>query len=114
MDDARILLRNTVVRTVLSSVALLRHQPDPGRVSCLTRALKVPRALSGTAHFTSRPLLRFTLHPYFPHSVALMQLRFASFVVINLRRDLHPQDSTHAGRTMEKAPHEGPCLFESG
>jgi hypothetical protein len=29
-------------------------------------------------------------HASFPHSVALMQLRFASLVVINLRRDLHP------------------------
>jgi hypothetical protein len=29
-----------------------------------------------------------------------MQLRFTSFVVINLRRDLHPQESAHAGRTM--------------
>jgi len=33
---------------------------------------------------------RFTLHASFPRSVALTQLRFASFVVINLRRDLHP------------------------
>ena len=32
-----------------------------------------------------------------------MQLRFASFVVINLRRDLHPQECAHAGRTMKKA-----------
>ena len=44
---------------------------------------------------------RFTLHASFPHSVALMQLRFASFVVINLRRDLHPQVCAHAGRTMK-------------
>gem|GEM_PF-4942747 len=28
-----------------------------------------------------------------------MQLRFASFVVVNLRRDFHPQDRAHAGRT---------------
>ena len=33
------------------------------------------------------------------YSVALMQLRFASLVVINLRRDLHPQECAHAGRT---------------
>ena len=31
-----------------------------------------------------------------------MQLRFASFAVINLRRDLHPQECAHAGRTNEK------------
>jgi len=30
-----------------------------------------------------------------------MQLRFASFAVINLRRDLHPQECAHAGRTQK-------------
>ena len=34
---------------------------------------------------------RFTLHASSPHSVTLVQLRFTSFTVINLRRDLHPQ-----------------------
>jgi len=33
-----------------------------------------------------------------------MQLRFASFAVINLRRDLHPQECAHAGRTKTKNP----------
>ena len=33
-----------------------------------------------------------------------MQLRFTSFVVINLRRDLHPQECAHAGRTSKKIP----------
>jgi hypothetical protein len=32
-----------------------------------------------------------------------MQLRFASFAVINLRWDLHPQECAHAGRT-KKSP----------
>jgi len=32
-----------------------------------------------------------------------MQLRFTSFVVINSRRDLHPQVCAHAGRTMKKS-----------
>jgi hypothetical protein len=32
-----------------------------------------------------------------------MQLRFASFAVINSRRDLHPQECARAGRTKEKA-----------
>jgi hypothetical protein len=31
-----------------------------------------------------------------------MQLRFASFAVINLRRDLHPQECARAGRTKKK------------
>lgn len=42
---------------------------------------------------------RFTLHASSPHSVTLMQLRFTPFAVINLRRDLHPQECAHAGRT---------------
>ena len=33
-----------------------------------------------------------------------MQLRFASFAVINLRRDLHPQECAHAGRTKTTKP----------
>ncbi|MBR8165960.1 hypothetical protein KDW98_33110, partial [Burkholderia vietnamiensis] len=45
----------------------------------------------------------FTLHASSPHSVALMQLRFTSFAVISLWRDLHPQECAHAGRTKEKA-----------
>ena len=42
---------------------------------------------------------RLTLHASFPHSVALVQLRFASFAVINLREDLHLQECARAGRT---------------
>ena len=44
---------------------------------------------------------QFMLRASSPHSVALMQLRFASLVVINLRRDLHPWECAHAGRTRE-------------
>ena len=62
-----------------------------------------PLALLGSAFY---PVLvhrlAASLHASFPHSVALMQLRFASFVVINLRRDFHPQECAHAGRTKEK------------
>ncbi|KWK71947.1 hypothetical protein WM16_19500 [Burkholderia ubonensis] len=47
---------------------------------------------------------RFTLHASSPHSVALMQLRFTSFAVTSLWRDLHPQECAHAGRT-GKTPH---------
>ena len=43
--------------------------------------------------------LTVSLHASFPHSVTLMQLRFASFAVVNLREDLHLQDCAHAGRT---------------
>src|SRR5690606_14082669 len=43
--------------------------------------------------------LAVSLHASSPHSVALMQLRFASFAVINLRWDCHPQECARAGRT---------------
>jgi len=43
-----------------------------------------------------------TIHASLPHSVTLMQLHFTSFVVINLQRDLHPQECAHAGRTNKK------------
>ena len=46
---------------------------------------------------------RFTLRTSFPRSVTLTQLYFASLVVTNLRRDLHPQVCAHAGRTTKKA-----------
>ena len=45
---------------------------------------------------------RFTLRTSFPRSVTLTQLYFASLVVTNLRRDLHPQVCAHAGRTTKK------------
>jgi len=45
-----------------------------------------------------------SLHASSPHSVALVQLRFASLVVTNSRWDLHPQECAHAGRTTKKGP----------
>jgi hypothetical protein len=59
-----------------------------------------PLALLGSASY---PVLvhrlAVSLHASFPHSVALMQLRFTSFAVISLRKDFHLQDRAHAGRT---------------
>ena len=40
-----------------------------------------------------------------------MQLRFASFAVINLRWDLHPQERAHAGRTKKARRGAGQMLF---
>ena len=37
-----------------------------------------------------------------PHSVAIMQLRFTSFAVINLRWGFHLQECAHAGRIKKK------------
>lgn len=48
---------------------------------------------------------RFTLHASFPRSVALTQLRFTSLVVTNSRRDFHPQECAHAGRTKKNGRH---------
>jgi len=67
-----------------------------------------PLALVSTAFYpvlVHRPAA--SLHASFPHSVALMQLRFASLVVINSRWDLHPQECAHAGRTKKKKPPSG-------
>jgi hypothetical protein len=47
--------------------------------------------------------LTVSIHASSPHSVALMQLRFTSLAVVSLRRDFHPQDCAHAGRTIKKA-----------
>ena len=63
-------------------------------------AVLCPLALVGTAFYpvlVHRPAA--SLHASSPHSVALMQLRFASLAVTSLRRDLHPQECAHAGRT---------------
>ncbi|MGK2952678.1 MAG: hypothetical protein ACSLEZ_09880, partial [Thiobacillus sp.] len=63
-----------------------------------------PLALLGNAFY---PVLvhrlAVSLHASSPQSVTLMQLRFASLAVINLRRDLHPQECAHAGRTQKNA-----------
>ena len=37
-------------------------------------------------------------------AITLMQLRFASFAVINLREDFHLQECARAGRTHKKSP----------
>ena len=58
--------------------------------------------------FASYPVfvhrLTVSLHASSPHSVTLMQLRFASSAVVNLREDFHLQDCAHAGRTNKKSP----------
>ncbi len=76
----------------------------PPRLDHKSFAVYGPLALPGNAFY---PVLvhRLTasLHASFPHSVTLMQLRFTSFVVINLRRDFHPQECAHAGRTVKKS-----------
>jgi hypothetical protein len=73
--------------------------PDLRRLALITKVLRF-HARSPCLATPSMPVLvhwlAALLHAYSPHSVTLMQLRFA---VINLRRDLHPQECARAGRT---------------
>jgi hypothetical protein len=66
-------------------------------------AVLCPLALIGFAFY---PVLvhrlMASIHASSPHSVALLQLRFTSFAVVSLRRDFHPQDCAHAGRTQKR------------
>jgi len=63
-----------------------------------------PLVLLRSAFYPIRvPRLAASLHASFPQSVTFLQLRFASFAVINLRRDFHPQECAHAGRTNNNA-----------
>ena len=70
-------------------------------------AVVCPLALLGNAFY---PVLihrrAASIHASFPHSVARMQLRFTSLAVTSLRRDSHPQEYAHAGRT-NRVPGEG-------
>jgi len=76
-------------------------------------AVSCPLALVSNALYpvlVHRPAA--SLHASSPHSVALMQLRFASLVVINSRWDFHPQECAHAGRTRKRPPERRP--FSAG
>ena len=80
----------------------------PLRLDHKSFAVASPLALLGSAFY---PILvhrlAAALHASSPHSVTLVQLRFASLAVINSWRDLHPQECARAGRTSRTAP-EGP------
>ena len=81
---------------------LAAQPPDLRRFALITRASRF-RARSPCSAVPSVRFLyigsQLMLHASFPRPVTLTQLRFASFAVINLRRDLHPQECAHAGRT---------------
>ena len=70
-----------------------------------------PLALLGNAFY---PVLfhrlAVSLHASSPHSVTLMQLRFASLAVINLRWDFLPQECARAGRTKKRAAAAALCV----
>ena len=86
--------------------SFIAQPPDLHRFALITRASWLLAHSPCSAVPSIRFLFigsQFTLHASFPHSVTLMQLRFTSFVVTNPRRNLHPQECAHAGRSNEKA-----------
>ena len=91
----------------------IAQPPDLRRLALITRASRLLARSPCSAAPSIRFLFigsQFMLHASFPQSVALMQLRFASFAVINLRRDLHPQVCAHAGRTKKALLSQGQCF----
>ena len=76
--------------------------PDLRHLALTTRALRLLARSPCSAAPHIRFLFigsRFTLYASSPRSVALPQLRFASFAVASLREDLHLQECARAGRT---------------
>ena len=75
----------------------------PHRLDHKSFAVSCPLALLSTAFY---PVLvhrlAVSLHASSPRSVALPQLRFASFTVVSSRQDLHLQGCAHAGRTKKQ------------
>ena len=81
--------------------------PDLRRLALITRASR----FHARSPCSATPSIRFLfigsqLRFPFPHSVALMQLRFASFAVINSREDLYLQCAPVPGapKTTKPAP----------
>jgi hypothetical protein len=85
--------KNALLHCTTAGFTPLRLDHESFAESC-------PLALLGNAFY---PVLvhrlAVSLYASSPHSVALMQLRFASFAVINLREDFHLQECARAGRT---------------
>src|SRR5213083_2222905 len=93
--------RSPQVRTL----SFTARPPDLRRLSLGHRGFAVFGPLA-TLDGASYPVLvhrpAVSLPASFPRLVALTQLRFASIRMTSFRRDLHPQDSAHAGRTKSK------------
>jgi hypothetical protein len=74
----------------------------PLRLDHKSFAASCPLALLGSAFY---PILvhrlAVSLYASSPRSITLPQLRFASLAVVSSRRDLHPQECAHAGRTQK-------------
>jgi hypothetical protein len=90
--------RSPQVRTL----SVTAPPPNLRHLALITRASRFHARSPCSATPSIRSLSigsQFMLHASFPLSVSLVQLRFASFVVIYLRRDLSPQVCAQAGRT---------------
>src|SRR6185369_14065174 len=88
------------------TLSFTARPPDLRRLSFGHRSFAVhwplaPLDAASDPVLVHRPAV--SLPASFPRSVALTQLRFASIRMTSFRRDLHPQDSAHAGRTTRKA-----------
>ncbi len=87
--------------------SFIAQPPDLRHFALITRASRFLARSPCLAAPSIRFLFigsQFMLHASSPHSVTLVQLRFTSLAVINLRRDLHPQECAHAGRTKKSSP----------
>ncbi len=84
---------------------MIRFSGMPRAFYHVSFAISCPLIQPGTA---SHPVLVhwFTdsRHASSPRSVALTQLRFASFAAVDSREELHLQDRAHAGRTKKRRP----------
>jgi len=70
----------------------------------LATSTDVPKIPAGAAQVGQSIRLSGHCKAVKHYCATLMQLRFTSFAVINIRRDFHLQDRAHAGRTMKTAP----------
>ncbi len=88
---------------------MIRFSGMPRAFYHVSFAISCPLIQPGTA---SHPVLVhwFTdsRHASSPRSVALTQLRFASFAAVDSREELHLQDRAHAGRTKKTAARKPP------
>jgi hypothetical protein len=86
----------------VSTHTFTAQSPHLRLLALVTRALQIGACSPCLAAPSMKFLFidsRLTLHASFPHSVALMQLRFTLLAVTSLQRDFHPQVRAHAGRT---------------
>src|SRR5690606_14531913 len=91
------------------TLSFTARPPDLRRLSLDHRSFAVPCPLAPLGAASDPVLVHrptASLPASSPRSVTLPQLRFASIGMVSFRRDFHPQDSAHAGRT-RRSPRRG-------